>query len=458
MWSDDIHKKMDDSGESHYPAYDEKAWEKMEVLLDKHLPEKKRKRRILFFWLPLVLAGAGIFLFYRQQQNQSPLVSGKHATRSTVESKQNDLTSDGSNDKKAKGLPNHSQSLAHDIAFNKSIDKVEMIKGQAVDITGIGKENNIPGRTSGKVSANLNNKPAAQKKFADANSGNNISALNTKTSKNRNAEVVPNDESNKILSPSVPQPADVIQHNRSIPQTEPASQYQEPQADTAFTETDLSKDSLTNDKSASPSKNTPSKSPASKLTLNLSFGPDLSSVSFRQPGQVQMQYGIGAGYQLTKRLSVRTGFFAGKKVYDADSTTYKTPYPIHNLKEVEANCMVYEIPVSVLYHFGAKGKHSWFTSGGISSYIMKKETYGYHYQNAWGTPQYYQRTYKNENTHLFSVIQISAGYNYHLNDRLSFFAEPYVKMPVSGVGVGKVKLNSAGVLFTVGFKPFVHSK
>src|SRR5688572_744288 len=55
MWSDDIHKKMDDAGESHYPAYDEKAWEKMSSLLDKHLPEKKKKRRFIFLLLPLVL-------------------------------------------------------------------------------------------------------------------------------------------------------------------------------------------------------------------------------------------------------------------------------------------------------------------------------------------------------------------------------------------------------------------
>jgi len=30
-----------------------------------------------------------------------------------------------------------------------------------------------------------------------------------------------------------------------------------------------------------------------------------------------------------------------------------------------------------------------------------------------------------------------------------------VKIPVTGIGVGKVKLNSTGVLFTVGFKPFL---
>ena len=36
-------------------------------------------------------------------------------------------------------------------------------------------------------------------------------------------------------------------------------------------------------------------------------------------------------------------------------------------------------------------------------------------------------------------------------------AEPYIKLPLSGVGYGKVKLNSGGLLITVGFKPFAGS-
>ena len=35
-------------------------------------------------------------------------------------------------------------------------------------------------------------------------------------------------------------------------------------------------------------------------------------------------------------------------------------------------------------------KHNWFIAGGFSSYLMKKETYGLLYENAWGQPQYYK--------------------------------------------------------------------
>jgi hypothetical protein len=33
-------------------------------------------------------------------------------------------------------------------------------------------------------------------------------------------------------------------------------------------------------------------------------------------------------------------------------------------------------------------------------------------------------------------------------------AEPYIKLPLTGVGYGKVKLNSGGVLFSIGVNPF----
>ena len=64
-------------------------------------------------------------------------------------------------------------------------------------------------------------------------------------------------------------------------------------------------------------------------------------------------------------------------------------------------------------------------------------------------------TVTNQNKHYFSVVDISAGYEHSINKRFSIIAEPYVKLPLSGIGIGKIKLNSAGVLFTAAIKPFL---
>jgi hypothetical protein len=86
---------------------------------------------------------------------------------------------------------------------------------------------------------------------------------------------------------------------------------------------------------------------------------------------------------------------------------------------------------------------------------MKEETYDYLLKDPAGQIHYYTTVYKNENSHFFSVINLSGGYQYHFSERFSLMAEPYVKIPISGVGHGKVNLNSGGILFTAGFKPFL---
>ena len=55
----------------------------------------------------------------------------------------------------------------------------------------------------------------------------------------------------------------------------------------------------------------------SNFSINFSAGPDLSSVNFDEPGEWSMQYGVGISYALSKKISLRTGFFTGRKIYDS---------------------------------------------------------------------------------------------------------------------------------------------
>ncbi len=115
---------------------------------------------------------------------------------------------------------------------------------------------------------------------------------------------------------------------------------------------------------------------------------------------------------------------------------------------------MYEIPLALYYSFKEKKHHHWFATLGSSSYLMKKETYHFLYKNQAGNMVYRDWSLKNENKHYFSVITLSGGYAYRLNKIFSLMAEPYIKVPVQGIGYGKVKLNSGGILFTVNATPF----
>ncbi len=53
MLDEENDKIIKEAAEHYHPGYDDKAWEKMEQLLDEHLPQKK-ERRWIFFILPFI--------------------------------------------------------------------------------------------------------------------------------------------------------------------------------------------------------------------------------------------------------------------------------------------------------------------------------------------------------------------------------------------------------------------
>ena len=432
MWSDEINKKMQEAQDSIHPPYTDKAWEDMELLLDKHLPLKKKRRRFIFFLFPLLMAGTtAFFLLQKKEKNIKPVIEQKNIPAPSSSS-----TDKFANKNKTITIPSKKEGTIQEKPVQSTTENVQAEAGlqkQVIPVYTPGKKDRITQRKQEHEQAKSLLKKATV----------------AKNTKDPDDKILPGkpDASNTLVTGDNTKVNNTVKtiSGDSLTTQKNIVAADKKQEDTVQTETikPLSK------------KEKKKTSAAGKFSLNLSFGPDISSVGIDNPGKLKMQYGIGASYALSKRLSIRTGFFAGYKTYTADSADYKTPYVINDLQKVDADCFVYEIPLTVVYNFAPAKKHNWFISGGLSSYLMKKDTYEYYYKNSWGQPRDYSRTYKNKNSHLFSVINISGGYQYHFTDRFSIMAEPYIKIPVGGIGVGKVKLNSAGVLFTVGFKPFL---
>ncbi len=206
-----------------------------------------------------------------------------------------------------------------------------------------------------------------------------------------------------------------------------------------------------------PDKKKPKKNIAGNFGLTFSVGPEFSFIELNKIGKTTLMYGAGLSYNFGKRLTVRSGFYVSKKLYAATPDQYNAViYP--NLMGIDADCKIYEIPLSLSYNFGQRKNHSWFGSAGLSSFLMKTENYDYLYKTPTGYTYNYKRTVKNENKHYFAVLTLSGGYQYQFNKRVSVQAEPYLKIPLSGVGLGKIKLNSAGILFTLTVKPFAKSR
>ncbi len=455
MWSEDINKKIQEGENRDHQHIPEAAWNDMESLLDKHLPLKKKRRRFVFWLLPaLLLTGLGtVYLIQKTKKPDTVIVEQSSVGHESVkplkpvEPVKTEQT-DGNTDRPVspqqessnnstpapdREIPSQSITIEREQADNNRRN-ADLIPN-ARDRQGIAGNKTVP------VSKEKLLVPSTHKDKSDQPVATNIKPGRTDTP----AIGKPVDDATKKNIVDRPTQNASIPAQPVIGETAKVAEIQAEKkpADTLATET-AKKNPVQQKKSSF----------GDKFSLYFSFGPDVSAVGMSNPGQVQLQYGIGAGYAITKNLTVRAGFYAGDKKYTADSSDYHNSYSIANLEKVDADCFVYEIPVNIVYQFKPVKKHNWFVSAGVSSYIMKKETYGYYYRNTWNQPQYYSRTYKNENKHLFTVIGLSGGYQYALSDKLSLLAEPYMKFPVSGIGAGKVKLNNTGVLFTIGYKPF----
>jgi hypothetical protein len=90
---------------------------------------------------------------------------------------------------------------------------------------------------------------------------------------------------------------------------------------------------------------------------------------------------------------------------------------------------------------------------------MKRETYNYFYKYTASGPTVNRKyTINDQNKHYFSVLTLSGGYQKNIGKLFFLQVEPYFKLPLKGVGFGEVKLNSSGVLFSIGIKPFAKAE
>lgn len=183
------------------------------------------------------------------------------------------------------------------------------------------------------------------------------------------------------------------------------------------------------------------------MSLSLSVGPEFNSSSSLVGGKKGFSAGLGFSVGITKRISLQTGLRYSAKDYAADSYAYQFSNPkVKDLiSKVDASCAVLEIPLQASYTFWEDAKKSIDVNVGVSSYLMLKEDYTYRYTTGSGIEDRFQE-YRNKNQHYFGVADLSATYYIKLRkEKLRLGLEPYIKIPLTGVGEGRVNLKSSGL-------------
>jgi hypothetical protein len=458
MPDEEIDKIIRDAAGQHHPPYDDSAWGKMEVLLDKHLPQKKDRKKPIVFLLAFLLLGCAVFFAVKNYRNTNPssVIENKQ-TGSLPKTAAKDVTGSSNSTTGTTAVETNSNNnqLANDLlnkdkqtATTTKADKTSQTNASA-SITGEAndkwnghnkKGNNQKGRLAIKIkNATATGDDDNRENILQATADNKdvvTVADGTETPVSVNNDAVENEITNKDETVSTEK------KDSSIAAIKPGSEKKNNEKDSAINKTAKQKDR---------------KPILSKLALTLSAGKDVSYIDIKNAGKLKPIYGAGLSYDLGKHFIVSTGLNVSKKVYYAAPQQYKfpagssvSPY----LSKIDAACKIYEIPLNVYYNFMPVKKHSWFAGAGISSFIMKTEDYNYIYQYPGGQTYNYTHSIADENKHYFSVLTLSGGYQYKLSKIISLKAEPYLKIPVIGVGAGKVKLNSAGLLITGAVKPF----
>ena len=144
----------------------------------------------------------------------------------------------------------------------------------------------------------------------------------------------------------------------------------------------------------------------------------------------------------TQNLATGKHYYSEGKYFSTDKIYMP---PNSRISDVTGNCKMIEVPLSVKYNFAFRKNSNWFATLGSSSYFMKKENYVYNYYYGTYGPVPHSKEYKNSSTNLFSNVTISAGYEHKLGGLSAFRIEPYVKIPLSGMGIGKLPLFSTGL-------------
>lgn len=189
--------------------------------------------------------------------------------------------------------------------------------------------------------------------------------------------------------------------------------------------------------------------------VTFSSGLESSGTGISNLGAVKPVYGAGLQYSSGK-FFVRTGVLVTKKIYAAKDKDYnrKAGTWMSNVKfdNINANCKVLEVPVTVGYQIRSNKKINVYVAVGSSSFFMKQEDYRFYFKGQSGNDTTRAATFKNNSNHYFSSINLYAGIEQKVTGKLSITAEPQIKIPVSGIGFGKIKLYGAGVLMTAKVK------
>ncbi len=450
-----------DAAAQYQPGFDEAAWKKMQQQLDLHLPQKKGRKRYGLLLLALLLITGGAIsyaIWWRPAVRQND--SGTARQQTTTPGTNAPATTAADNTAAIPVSPGNTtpadikrQDPAGNTAMANANTTVSTTATAPATVLATDDPTASPANPGTKYTRRRTGH-TAKRRVTTSKAGIAVIPAETGTasdSTTNNISTPTDSNAESIAMPPATVPVAAKDSVGASPRSAIAATVK-PADSTATTPLPKNTSSPTTRNRKKP------KGFGNHFLLTATIGADLSYVRPSQPGGGALVYGAGIGYTIGKHWRIGAGLYVADKIYPAQPGDYHPPASFWtfyaDLDRIAAVCRVHEIPVTAAYHFGIRPKHNWFAAVGLSSVFMKTEDYTYYYKLPNGQSRAKKWYYENEHKHFLSTLTLSGGYQYTLSKHLSFLAEPYLKVPLKGIGYGRIRLNSTGFVLTAAIRPF----
>ncbi len=182
-----------------------------------------------------------------------------------------------------------------------------------------------------------------------------------------------------------------------------------------------------------------------QLALGVIASSDMNGVGSFQQSKVGGNFGLSFSVGLSKKWSISTGAAYSIKPYLTNFNDYHTSYQFKtDPVNIDVNCRMIDIPLNVNYQIYNRQQNKISIGTGLSSYIILSENYSFNYANQYASgPAGYSVINKNRN--ILSIANLDATYQHQVNSKVGIVIQPYLKLPLSNVGEGQARLQTAGI-------------
>ena len=203
-----------------------------------------------------------------------------------------------------------------------------------------------------------------------------------------------------------------------------------------------------------PSKQDKQRDISPKMAIRFGYSPDLTTVGLKNFSKPGAAVSLMVEYSILRRLYFQIGVVRSVKDYTADAGEYKLSKYVTDINTpygVDGTCTMIEIPVGFRYDLVQNERSRIFAGAGFASYYVQKEKYDYKYADYvhGQAPGWKGKT----GWFWLSHSTVSAGYEHRISNKLSLLAEPYIRIPLKGVGYGKVNLVTTGMWLSLRYTP-----